>query len=82
MANESGQGEWLAWSERANAAAENGVSSGGRWIGGLRLWKVFAEELKPLFGLIGELACWSMFDQVLPVGCNENMRISWNISGT
>jgi hypothetical protein len=29
--------------------------------------------LKPLFGLIGELACWSMFDQVLPVGCNENM---------
>jgi hypothetical protein len=57
-ATESGQGE-LSRSEKAYAAADIGVSSGGRSIGGLRLWKVFVTELKPLLGSTKDFA-WSM----------------------
>jgi hypothetical protein len=67
-ARESGQGDWFR-SEKEYAAADIGVSSGGRSMGGLRLWKVLVTELKPLLGSTEEFS-WSMRN-------NETVRGLW-----
>ena len=51
-ASESSHGE-LTRSEKAYSETEMGRCCGGRGMGGLRLWKVFVSELKPLSGSMG-----------------------------